>query len=57
MALAIAGFQPRHDRRIPFGEPRAKGLGAHRLPFGVGLSRTPAGNSGMAAMPCINVRR
>src|SRR6266851_4243797 len=33
MALAIAGLEPRHDRRILFGKPRAEGVGAHRLPL------------------------
>ena len=43
MALAIAGFQPRHDRRILLGKSRAEGVGAHRLPVRIGLSRRPGG--------------
>ena len=59
MALAVAGLQPRHDRRIVFGKPRAEAFGAHRLPVRIGLVAQAGrriGNGGDALHQCPQIK-
>src|SRR5690349_18097865 len=37
MALAVAGFQPRHDLRVMLGQARAKRVASKAIPVVVGL--------------------